>query len=239
MQEMRTNQKELEEIVTLQHAQYRRKKTKVKKSESLWLLSFSDLSMILITLFILLLSISDTNRKKAEIVSEALRKRVNSEDAGVRPDSIIKISQRLNEAIKRLQLDQMASITYDTAGLSVEFKDALLFGLGSTEPNLQSQGVVKKIMDLIAETPESFTFRFEGHTDDIPLKGSKIPSNWELSSLRGIRMMREFEMRGISTKRMAVVAYADTRPKVPIEGLRGSALEHARTQNRRVVIRIE
>ena len=48
-----------------------------------------------------------------------------------------------------------------------------------------------------------------------------------------------FKTKGVAEKRMAVQAFAATRPKVNFVGLSGEELQKARAANRRVVIRIQ
>jgi chemotaxis protein MotB len=94
-------------------------------------------------------------------------------------------------------------------------------------------------MGAIARAPGKYRLVFEGHTDDVPVRGGPFQSNWDLSAARGISLLESFKKRGIEEDRMSVLAFAHTRPKVPFEGLKGKALQKARAANRRVVIRIE
>ena len=199
------------------------------------MLSFADLSMILISFFILMLSFTQVDKRKAELVASSMQ-----EQKTVRPaDNLVSISNHLEDILKKLKLDKNAEVAIDGNGVSIEFKDGLLFAFGSAEPNPRFRQTVSKVMDLIAKTPAKYQLKFEGHTDDTPILGGKYPSNWELSSARGISLLRQFESRGIAVNRMAVMAYAHTRPKILVQNLKGEDLLKARSANRRVVIRIE
>ncbi len=212
---------------------------KVKKNEALWLLSFADLSMILISFFILMLSFTQIDKRKAELVVDAMRQNENSKTSQTSAVNLVTISNHLEEILKKLKLDKNTEVTIDSTGVSIEFKDGVLFDFGSAEPNPRFRQTVNKVMDLIAKTPARYQLKIEGHTDDTPVSGGKYPSNWELSSARGIALLRQFEGRGIESTRMAVVAYAHTRPKIATLHLKGEDLLRARSANRRVVIRIE
>ena len=211
------------------------KKFTRKKDEGLWLMSFSDMSMILISFFILQLSFSTVNQQKAEVLREA----VQSKKFSAQKDSMTAVSKRIENEIKRLKLDQSAQVSIDPTGVMVEFKDGLLFSVGSADGNPQFSNVVGKVMKVIASAPDLYQLKIEGHTDDVPIKGPKFASNWELSASRGISLMRQFAARGVREDRMSVQAYAQTKPKKPFVGLKGKDLELARAANRRVVIRIE
>jgi chemotaxis protein MotB len=209
-----------------------------KKDEGLWLMSFSDMSLILMSFFILQLSYSTINQQKADVLREA----VQNKKFAAKTNSLTAVSRRIENEIKRLKLDKNANVTIDPTGVMVEFKDGLLFSTGSAAGNPQFTTVVGQVMKVIASAPDLYHLKIEGHTDDVPIipsNGQKFASNWELSASRGISIMRQFAARGVREDRMSVQAYAHTKPKKPITGLKGLALEQARSANRRVVIRIE
>ena len=212
---------------------YRPKKFKVKKGESLWLLSFTDLSMILISFFIVMLSYSTVNQKKADNVQTAV-------ENPKRPENNLKaLQERIESEVKKQGLQASANVTFDADGLSVEFKDNLLFASGSAQADPKFAKVVGSVMNVIADAPTKYKLIFEGHTDDTPVLGGQFGNNWDLSAARGISLLKQFEQRGVTSDRMSVTAFADTRPKIVLAGLKKKQLADARAINRRVVIRIE
>ena len=213
----------------------RRKRFQRKKEDGLWLMSFSDMSMILISFFILQLSFSTMNQQKADIIREAIQ----SNKFAAKKDSLTAVSTRIENEIKRLQIDKNATVKLDPTGITVEFKDGLLFSTGSADSNPQFTAVISQVMKVIASAPNLYKLKIEGHTDDVPIKSIKYASNWELSAARGISLMRMFASRGVEEQRMSVQAFAHTQPKRPVVGLSGADLDQARAANRRVVIRIE
>ena len=72
----------------------------------------------------------------------------------------------------------------------------------------------------------------------MPIKTRRYRDNWELSASRAISLLHRFETEGVASERISVQAYEETRPKVALHGKKGEALQAARAQNRRVVIRI-
>ena len=81
----------------------------------------------------------------------------------------------------------------------------------------------------------------EGHTDNLPIRTRRFPSNWELSSARATNVSAFVLKQGLPGSRLSVRAYADKRPRVPYEDefgkrLRGRVLQAARRTNRRVDI---
>lgn len=216
----------------------RGKRFQTSKGEGLWLLSFGDLSLILISFFIMLLSFSSMSQKKADIMREAVQSKTTAASKA-KQDSLTAVSKKIETEIKRLKLDKSAEVVFDDQGIAIEFKDGLLFDVGSAASNAKFKVVVGQVMQVIATTPNQYQLKIEGHTDDIPIKSPQFASNWELASARSIALMRQFAQRGVKEDRMSIVSYGETRPKRPIAGLKGDDLAKARAANRRVVIRIE
>lgn len=81
----------------------------------------------------------------------------------------------------------------------------------------------------------------EGHTDNVPIRTRRFPSNWELSSARATNVSAFVRQQGLPAKRLSVRAYAEQKPRVPYTDaqgrkLRGRTLLAARRKNRRVDI---
>ena len=81
----------------------------------------------------------------------------------------------------------------------------------------------------------------EGHTDNVPIRSRRFPSNWELASARANNVRAFLRTVGLPEKSLSVQAYAEQRPRVPYSDdfgkkLRGRALQNARRKSRRVEI---
>src|SRR5690625_7301960 len=72
----------------------------------------------------------------------------------------------------------------------------------------------------------------EGHTDSVPIRSARFPSNWELSGARAGSVVRYLEANGIHSERLRAVGYADTRPLGSNDTVQG------RASNRRVELTI-
>ncbi len=218
-------------------AQFKSRRFKTKKGEDLWLMSFSDMAIILLSFFALMLSMSKVDKQKFDNLSEGMSAKV-AEHVNTQ-QNLKSISEKIQTEIKKRNLDKVAQVTFDTDGVAIEFSDRLVFGVGSAEPNPSFATTTEQVMSLIAKSPDRYRIVLEGHTDDTPLSGlGTFKSNWDLSAARGVALLRQFQKRGVAEQRMSVVSLAHTRPKVPIEGKNGVQLEAARAANRRVVIRL-
>jgi len=107
----------------------------------------------------------------------------------------------------------------------------ILFSSGSI--HLTERGQIA--LGLIAETlnkkfPDHF-LSVEGHTDNIPISDllrERYPSNWELSSARASRAIRQLERLGVDPKLMRAVGHGEHQPIAVDDDV------ESRTRNRRI-----
>lgn len=210
-------------------------KPEAKKSEALWMMTFADLSFILMCFFALLLSMSSINTKKYDNIVDGIKK-----DKTENKRNLEAIKRFIEKEIKKNKLEKKASVKLDADGLAVEFSDRLLFRSGSAKASKTFSKVSSKVLGIIAKSDKKYSISIEGHTDDTPLgRYNPHKSNWELSSARGISLLQLLHKKGVKKDRVRVISYADTKPKIPIKNLRGKKLTLARAKNRRVVVRLQ
>ena len=98
----------------------------------------------------------------------------------------------------------------------------------------------KKILQIPEHKNDLMTV--EGHTDNVPIRSKKFPSNWELSSARATIIATMLINRlKYPEESISIVGFADTRPKVSYTDqngsqLKGLELKNVRRTNRRVEI---
>lgn len=211
------------------------KKPKARKSEALWMMTFSDLSFILMCFFALLLSMSTMNIKKYDNVREGFK--VSKKAPKTR--NLEALRKLIEKEIRKRRLQKSASVKLDSEGLAVEFKNKVLFKSGSASIDPGFEKVSGSILGIIARAPRRYRIAVEGHTDDVPLRGTgRYRSNWDLSAGRSISLVNTLRKKGVKKSRMRVVSFADTKPKISPRNKKGAALQKARAANRRVVVRL-
>ena len=57
-----------------------------------------------------------------------------------------------------------------------------------------------------------WVLRVDGHTDRIPIRTPKYPSNWELSTGRAIAVVKQLVALGIPSDRLAATGFAEHQP---------------------------
>lgn len=103
-----------------------------------------------------------------------------------------------------------------------------VFASGKAEANEVGKEWLKALSSTLRDKNYK-EIRIEGHTDNIPIKGT-YPSNWELSSARASSTVRFMIDNGIEMNKIVAIGYSDTKPLVD----NNSDLNRAK--NRRVEI---
>jgi chemotaxis protein MotB len=112
----------------------------------------------------------------------------------------------------------------------VELPDNVLFDSGQAELKPEGQATLTEIAGVLSSI-EGRVFQIAGHTDNVPIRSRRFPSNWELSTTRAVVVARFLIETGhMTSDRISAAGYADT---VPIES---NDTEEGRARNRRIEI---
>ena len=120
-------------------------------------------------------------------------------------------------------------------GVRLDFESAALFDTGSSRLKPGALQPMESLLRKVLST--AYTIDVEGHTDDVPLyrkDGEDIETNWTLSGRRASSVVNWLVYFGFSEERLRIVGYAANRPRAETKEKIGSALEAARSENRRV-----
>jgi chemotaxis protein MotB len=88
------------------------------------------------------------------------------------------------------------------------------------------------VSDILKSLPDR-QFQVAGHTDDVPIKTSMYPSNWELSTARALKVIHYLEDKGVSSAQLAATGYAEVDP------VASNSTAAGRKQNRRLEITLQ
>ena len=123
-------------------------------------------------------------------------------------------------------------IEYKGRQIIIRIREKGSFISGSAQLADDYYDVIDEIRAVLAEKPGRI--QVQGHTDNIPIRSSRFPSNWALSSARAVTVAHELMKGGdINERRFEVAGFSDTRPLVAND----SSANRAR--NRRVEIVIQ
>lgn len=203
-----------------------------------WLLTYSDTVTLLLTFFVLLVSMSTINMGMWQEFKEGYRSDVEFNEDVASPLSQIKDDldkELLDERIKGL-----LSIRLSKNSIEINLLSSTLFDMGEAKINEHSKIILDKIHTSMNTIDYyRFSLEIEGHTDDVPIYNRKYRSNWELSVARASGIARYFIEDKFAPDRLKASGYADTKPLAPNLDENGEPLPENRNINRRIVLRIK
>ncbi len=127
----------------------------------------------------------------------------------------------------QIQIEQLRE------GLRLNVSDEILFPSGSAELSGQGRDVLRRVARQLQEV--AHRVEVQGHTDDVPIRGSlaqRYATNWELAGARAARVVRLFEEQGIAPARLAAISLGEHHPVTP------NTDAASRARNRRIEIRL-
>jgi chemotaxis protein MotB len=111
----------------------------------------------------------------------------------------------------------------------VELSENILFDSGRADLKKEGQTALTEVATVLASISDR-DFQIAGHTDNVPIKSAKFPSNWHLSSARALTVAIYLADHGVPPVRLSAAGYADTQPAASNDTADG------RQQNRRIEI---
>ena len=111
----------------------------------------------------------------------------------------------------------------------IELPEAVLFPSGRAALKKDGVKILAEVGPVLASL-KGRSFQVGGHTDNVPIKTKRFPSNWELSGARAIDVTKLLIEYGVPADRISAAAYADTQPAASNDTKEG------RAQNRRIEI---
>ena len=139
------------------------------------------------------------------------------------------MQQTIEAALESLDADIGIQIIYTEQGAHLSFEDGVLFDFGRAAISTKGYAVLDEIADVVRKMP--YPIRVEGHTDNVPINTKRFPSNWELSTVRAVNVLKYFADAGrIDPRRLSAVGYGESKPLVANDS------PQSRAKNRRVEI---
>lgn len=187
---------------------------------------YTNLMMLLMTFFIVLVSASSVQKEKFKLVTESFEEFIASGGRGILwgerlPldfDYLIaqerrKIREKISASFRRvLREDSGLEILTREAGVVIKLSGEISFELGEAELRIE----VKTILDEVASLLKQYSYPvcIEGHTDNLPIYSQEFTSNWELSAARAINVVKYLQEKGINKERLIAAGYGEYRPLV-------------------------
>ena len=138
-------------------------------------------------------------------------------------------AERIRKALEKEIRDGSVDVESTDQKILIRIRDKIAFRPGSATLKDGFENILLRIGKILRTTTGKITVA--GHTDNQPIHNYYFLSNWDLSAMRAVVVMRELhELAEIREQRFKVEGNADTMPLVA-----NDSQEH-RSQNRRVEI---
>ena len=208
-----------------------------------WLVQFGDLMSLLLTFFILLLSMAVMDKKKVEEYFDVMKKAMgfidastdietqsdgystkdgssNSDEADSSEGSMDSATQEVTQGIEEMNSSQNSesqeiSIEKGKNEFVLDIPSTIMFEDGQYELTNQSAKIfISKIARVIRTMPQTFNIEIIGHTDTNRIQSGAIPRDaWDISALRSISVVKELIKNKIDPGILKVSAYGSFHPK--------------------------
>ncbi|MEE8591690.1 MAG: flagellar motor protein MotB [Spirochaetia bacterium] len=231
----------------------RKRERRVEEGAPQWLLTYGDMTTLLLTFFILMFTTAEIDGAELRMILAAFQglgslrggntlqvgklaelghtiMRLPSREAGKALD------KARRTAISQFQPElktKKVRIKEDERGLIISLAADSFFEPASAEINIEeSRQMLQKVATLMS-SPDLIRrkFRIEGHTDNISTDPEGAwETNWELSADRAVNVLHYLVDFGVDERQCQVAGFADTVPLVSNDTREG------RAYNRRVDI---
>lgn len=111
----------------------------------------------------------------------------------------------------------------------VELPEGVLFDSGRAEIKQEGHYALVEVAAVLKDL-QNRDFQVAGHTDNIPIRTRRFPSNWELSTSRAVAVAEFLIEQGVPANHVSAAGYSDTQPVASNDTPEG------RAQNRRIEI---
>ena len=182
-----------------------------------WLLVYLDVMTLLVVMFVVMLTFAGEGQDEHK-----------PQAAETPTEDPAPTTQSSGMAQKWKPGELGEDIEVSAQGESVRFRisSEILFESGRAQLSMRGLDALDRLIPALESNEHEI--RVAGHTDDVPIRTARFPSNWELSSARAGKVVRYLESQGIPPDRMVALGYAHTQPRGSNETLEG------RARNRRV-----
>lgn len=230
-----------------------RKKREKKANETpAWMTTFSDMTTLLLTFFVLLYTTATVDGSQLRLIinafvsagflqgGNAMEKQGDLVEMGNRLESMpsnqkgTKLNKALRNAVSQFQPEIQAKkvrVENTERGVVISLSGKHFFKPGSAMVEIEdTKETLNKVANLLTSLSDR-KFRIEGHTDSSAIDRSGIwKSNWELSTARAVNVLQYLIEYGVNEEDFYVCGYADKMPAYP------DILEEDQQANRRVDI---
>ena len=218
----------------------------------MWMSTWSDLMSLLLCFFVMLMCLSTIDPAKFNTAANSFQNAFSGvlesfpsvlitreifipRQGGDQQNKRLAVdaAEKLRSSVKQEKMDDAIQVNVTETGIAIKIADPVSFESGSADVKPELYGVLRNIANLVNQAPTS-QVRVEGHTDNVPIRSARFPSNWELSSARALNVVRYMAMTGgVDPARLSAIGYGEYRPIAP------NTTPENKRMNRRIEIYVD
>ena len=141
-------------------------------------------------------------------------------------DELFEVAEDIRFTLKPFVDKGLVDVRHNPYWVEVDMKSKMLFPSGSADLSRDALRALRAVVGILKPIPNPV--HVEGYTDNVPIRTSSFPSNWELSAARAASVVHFFTRMGIRPDRLAAIGYGEHRP------IASNATLEGRNRNRRV-----
>jgi chemotaxis protein MotB len=209
---------------------FQRKSSQTDAGNEIWLLTLTDVFMLLMVCFVLLFGMSLQRQKDMAVTATPPATAMMPVPAVQAPPAIQADSSLESELLAILgQEGQDVTVERRSTYIVLTFPERIIFDSGQAQLKLAVQPLLEKVAAVILNRPD-LSVAIHGHTDDRPIHSRQYPSNWELSVDRATQVARTLVQMGIQPTKISIRGFGEDHP------LYANDSNDNRLKNRRVEI---
>ncbi len=143
-----------------------------------------------------------------------------------------KMAEEIESELLKQGLSDVVNTDFNSSFVQLTLSGAILFDSGQSEIKPEAKDIIAKIGKIVEKYKENI-IEIEGHTDNVPMRSTKYPSNDVLSSYRALAVADY--LRSISNVNNKYLKYSGRGEYNPIAD---NTTAEGRAKNRRVEIKI-
>jgi len=107
--------------------------------------------------------------------------------------------------VKDQKLQQQVKVRMDARGVTLEIASDLAFKIGSADLSPSIKDFLVKLVSTMEKA--TYAIAVEGHTDNVPIRSTQFPSNWELSASRASAVITYLTSQGIAPDKFRAIGF--------------------------------
>jgi len=156
----------------------------------------------------------------------------NDESGNSDQEELAEVQNRFNQYIEENNLKNNIKTSLNEEGLLITIRDDILFDSGSAKVRKKDEILATDIAKMLA-MGSARNVVISGHTDNVPIHNSNFDSNWHLSVMRAVNVMKIIlENKNLDPSKFSAKGYGEYKPVASNDTAEG------RQKNRRVEILI-